>query len=301
MYPSARIQVEEATPMERRMLGRTGHASTIITLGGAALRPDTPRAAEAFVHEAFARGVNHVDIAPTYGEGEAEVLLGQWLPEYRKNVFLACKTRQRTAQGAAMELTRTLRRLHTDVIDLYQLHGLDELAELDLVLSEDGALRAIRAAQDTGQIRFIGITSHNPATILRALDAFDFDTVLLPVNYGLHAHPQPSNDYAPVLALARQRNLGVIAMKTVAKGPWPSDDHTYRCWYQPFDTSREVRDAVRFTLSQAVTTAATCSDLRIAQLMLDAAEEFTPMSAEEQTRLCAAAASRIPLFPRAMR
>lgn len=284
--------------MEKRILGRTGHASTLVTLGGAAIRPDTPPAAEAFVHDAFARGVNHVDIAPTYGSGEAETLLGQWLPEYRKNVFLACKTHQRTRRAAHEELTRTLRRLHTDVIDLYQLHGLDTLEELNLVLSDDGALTAIRAAQKQGLVRYIGITSHNPSTILQALAAFDFDTVLLPVNYVLHAHPQPCNDYAPVLELAKQRNLGVIAMKTVAKGPWPPGEHTYRCWYQPFDTPSEVENAVRFTLSQAVTTTATCSDLRIAKLMLDAAEQFSPMDSTDQASLCQNAAAYTPLFPR---
>jgi aryl-alcohol dehydrogenase-like predicted oxidoreductase len=284
--------------MEKRLLGRTGHASTIMTLGGAAIRPDTPHDAEAFVHEALARGVNHVDIAPTYGNGEAENLLGQWLPEYREKVFLACKTRQRTRKAAQAELTRTLHRLHTDVIDLYQLHGLDTLEELDHVLSNDGALTAIRAAQEQGVVRYIGITSHNPSTILKALSAFDFDTILLPVNYVLHAHPQPCNDYTPVLALARQRNLGVIAMKTVAKGPWPLGKHTYRCWYQPFDTPIEVKNAVRFTLSQDVTTATTCSDLHVAKLMLEAAEHYTPMDPDEQAHLCHSATAYTPLFPR---
>jgi aryl-alcohol dehydrogenase-like predicted oxidoreductase len=284
--------------MEKRILGRTGHASTILTLGGAALRPDTPHAVESFVHKAFARGVNHVDIAPTYGSGKAEMLLGQWLPDYREDIFLACKTQQRTRQAAAAELARTLQRLHTDVIDLYQLHGLDTLEDLDLVLSDDGALMAIRAAQEQGLIRYIGITSHDPSTIMKALSAFDFDTVLLPVNYVLHTHPQPHNDYTPVLALAKQRNLGVIAMKTVAKGPWPPGARTYRCWYQPFDTPHEVEDAVRFTLSQAVTTAATCSDLHIAELMLDAAEQFSPMDSAEQAALCQNAVDYIPLFPR---
>jgi predicted aldo/keto reductase-like oxidoreductase len=133
---------------------------------------------------------------------------------------------------------------------------------------------------------------------LRALSAFDFDTILLPVNYVLHSHPQPMNDYAPVLALARQRNLGVIAMKAATKGPWPSRDRAYRCWYQPFDTPSEVKDAIRFTLSQAVTTATTSSDLRIARLMLDAADEFTPMDAETQAQLCQNASAYTPLFPR---
>lgn len=284
--------------MEKRVLGRTGHTSTIMTLGGAALRPDTPNAAEAFVRDAFARGVNHVDIAPTYGSGKAEILLGQWLPEYREDVFLACKTGQRTRQAAAAELARTLQRLHTDIIDLYQLHGLDTLEGLDLVLSDEGALTAIREAQEQGVVRYIGITSHDPSTIMKALSAFDFDTVLLPVNYVLHTHPQPHNDFTPVLTVAKQRNLGVIAMKTVAKGPWPPGERSYRCWYQPFDTGREVEEAVRFTLSQAVTTAATCSDLRIAKLMLDVAEQFSPMDAAEQAALCQNAVNETPLFPR---
>lgn len=285
--------------MEMRPLGRTGHQSTLITLGGASARPTTRKASDAFIKVALDHGVNHVDVAPTYGSGMAERILGPWVKEYRKTLFLACKTQKRTKKDAADELRTSLTNLQTDSIDLYQLHGLDDPDELCTALGADGAIQAIREAQEQGLIRYIGITSHNPVNIMKALERFDFDTVLLPVNYVLHAHPEPANDYEPVLSLAKQRNLGIIAMKSAAKGPWPTDARPYQTWYQPFTTQREVDEALRFTLSQYVTTAASSSDVRVAKMMLDAAERYTPMDEKEQEELRMKAAAYTPLFPRA--
>lgn len=273
--------------MEKRILGRTGHKSTLITLGGASARPTTRKESDAFIKLALDHGVNHIDVAPIYGGGKAERILGKWVKEYRKNLFLACKTQKRTKKEAADELNRSLKNLQTDYFNLYQLHGLDDPKELEIALSEDGAIRAILDAKKQDLVKYIGITSHNPENIMKALESFDFDTVLLPVNYVLHAHPEPKNDYEPVLALAKKRNLGVIAMKSVAKGSWPTDERTYNCWYQPFDTQIEVDEALRFTLSQYVTTAASSSDIRIAKMMIDAAERCTPMNKkEQQERYC---------------
>jgi aryl-alcohol dehydrogenase-like predicted oxidoreductase len=285
--------------MEKRILGRTGHKSTLITLGGASARPTTRRESDALIKLALDHGVNHIDVAPIYGGGKAEHILGRWVKEYRKNLFLACKTQKRTKKEANEELSRSLKNLQTDHFDLYQLHGLDDPKELKIALSADGAVRAILDAKKQGLIKYIGITSHNPENIMRALENFDFDTVLLPVNYVLHAHPESKNDYEPVLALAKKKNLGVIAMKSVAKGPWPTDERTHNCWYQPFDTQREVDEALRFTLSQYVTTAASSSDIRIAKMMIDAAERFTPMEEKEQQELLLRASAYTPLFPRA--
>lgn len=279
------------------MLGRTGHRSTLITLGGAIfIYPIRQRKEEQFITYALDHGINHIDVAPTYGD--AEVRLGKWVKEYRESLFLACKTRQRTEEGAAKELKRSLSRLQTDYLDLYQLHGLDSAEELGLALSEKGAIQAIVKAKEQDLVRHIGITSHNPENILEALQAFDFDTVLLPINYILQAHPEPKNDYRPVLALANKRNLGVIAMKAVAKGPWPSDQKQQNTWYQPFDTQKEVEEAVWFTLSQQVTTATSSSDIEIAKMMIDAAERFTPMKEITQYKLLATASRYQPLFPR---
>jgi len=242
-------------------------------------------------------GVNHIDVAPSYGD--AELRLGKWIREYRKNLFLGCKTGKRTKKEASEELRRSIARLQTDCFDLYQLHGLDDPEELKVALGENGAMNTILEAKQQGLVKNIGITSHNPENVLRALEAFDFDSVLLPVNYVLRAHALPTNNYEPVLSLTKQRNLGVVAMKSMAKGPWPTEQKTHNTWYQPFQTQKEVDEALWFTLSQGVTTAATSSDPRIARMMIDAAERYTPMKENEQQELLRKASALTPLFPRA--
>lgn len=283
--------------MEKRSLGQTGQKSTIVALGGAIFigKPEQ-RDTDAFIKLALDHGVNHVDVAPTYGD--AELKLGKWIKEYRKSIFLACKTTKRTKKEAAAELEESLKRLQADRFDLYQLHGLDKPDDLEKALGPDGAIQAFLEAKKQGLIKHIGITSHNPVNIMRALKHFDFDTVLLPVNCVLKAHPQPENDYEPVLTFARERGIGVIAMKAIAKGPWPDEKRPYKTWYQPFDTQREIDEALWFTLSQDVATATTSSDIRIATMMIDAAERFTPMSREKQMELVSRVSSCKPLFPR---
>jgi len=283
--------------MERRSLGRTGQKSTIVALGGAIfIGKPNQKEADAFIKLALDHGVNHIDVAPTYGDAETQ--LGKRVREYRKNVFLACKTRNRTRKEATEELRRSLEHLQTDHFDLYQLHGLDKPDELETALGPDGAIQAILEAKRQGLIKHIGITSHNPVNIMRALKRFDFDTVLLPVNCVLKVHSQPENDYEPVLALAKEKGIGVIAMKAIAKGPWPNDKRPYKTWYQPFDTQKEIDEALWFALSQDVTTATSSSDIGLATMMIDAAERFTPMSKEEQMELVSKVSSFKPLFPR---
>ncbi|MFH0848274.1 MAG: aldo/keto reductase [archaeon] len=284
--------------MEERQLGRTGHRSTVITLGGAMFMSNpSEKDADAFIKFALDRGVNHVDVAPTYGD--AEVRLGKWIKEYRKNLFLACKTGKRTKTEAAQALQSSLKRLQTDYFDLYQLHGLDKSDELETAMSEEGAIQAILEAKRNGIVKHIGITSHNPVNIMRALECFDFDTVLLPVNCVLKANPQPKNDYEPVLNISEKRNIGVIAMKSIVRGPWPGDQKPYNTWYQPFDTQREIDRALWFTLSQKVATAASASDINLARMMIDAAERFRELTEEEQRGIFSRFAGHVPLFPQA--
>ena len=284
--------------MEERVFGRTGHKSTLITLGGAVfMYPISSAEEESFVRFFIDHGVNHIDVAPTYGD--AELRLGRWVKEYRKNLFLGCKTGKRTKKESSEELKRSLTRLQTDYFDLYQLHGLDDPEELKVALGENGAMSTVLEAKRQGLVKNIGITSHNPENILRALEVFDFDSVLLPVNYVLRAHPVPTNNYEPVLSLTNERNLGVIAMKSVARGPWPTEQRTHNSWYQPFRNQREVDEALWFTLSQGVTTAATSSDQRIARMMIDAAKRYMPMKKSEQQDLLTKASELKPLFPRA--
>ena len=283
--------------MERRVLGKTNHRSSIVTLGGAIfIYPVEQEKGDAFMKYALDSGVNHIDVAPTYGD--AEVKLGKWVKEYRDDIFLGCKTGKRTKKEAEEELQRSLERLQTDYLDLYQFHGLDTPGDLATVAGEAGALQAFKEAKEEGLINHIGITSHNPVNILKAFELYDFDTVLLPVNYVLHAHPEPQNDYEPVLEKARERNIGVIAMKSIAKGPYPTEERTRNTWYQPFTARDEIEEALRFTLSQPVTTAATSSDMEIARMQIEIAENFNPMKLEEQRELLMKASDYRPLFPR---
>jgi aryl-alcohol dehydrogenase-like predicted oxidoreductase len=283
--------------MEKRTLGGTGHRSTILALGGAIfIGKPSKKDADTFIKLAMDRGVNHIDVAPTYGD--AELGLGKWVKEYRKTLFLACKTRHRTRKEAHEQLNQSLKRLQTDYFDLYQLHGLDKEDELETALGPDGAVQAILDAKKQDLVKHVGITSHNPVNIMKALKRFSFDTVLLPVNCVLRANRQPLNDYEPVLSLAKEKSLGVIAMKSIAKGPWPDDKKPYNTWYQPFHTQKEIDEALCFTLSQDVTTATSSSDIGLATMMLEAAERFEPMSRERQRELVSKYASQKPLFPR---
>jgi len=282
--------------MERRLLGRTGHKSAILALGGAVFigKPGQEEV-DALIEHAFDRGVNHIDVAPTYGY--SELGFRRWIKEYRGNIFLACKTMKRTLKEAATELRTSLERLQADHFDLYQLHSLDKTDELDTALGPDGAMQAILEAKKQGLVKYVGITSHRPVLIAEALKRFDFDTVLLPVNCVLRAHLEPENDYGPVLALAKKRNVGVIAMKAITKGPWPDEKRPYNTWYQPFETQEDVDEALWFALSQDVATATTAGDIRLAAMMIDAAERFRPMNEEEQLAVVSRATSHKPLFP----
>lgn len=154
--------------MEKRPLGETGHTSTLITLGGAIfLHPISSKEADEFIESALDRGINHIDVAPTYGD--AELRMGKWVKDYRENIFLACKTTKRIRKEASEELHRSLKRLQTDYFDIYQLHGLDDPEDLKIALGEDGAMRAIVEAKEQDLVKNIGITNHNPENILQAL------------------------------------------------------------------------------------------------------------------------------------
>lgn len=282
--------------MEKRRLGRTEHMSSIVTFGGAALSRVSQKEADVVVEMALSHGVNHFDVAPTYGD--AELRLRPWMKKHRDKVFLACKTGKRTKEEASEELNRSLERLGVTYFDLYQLHGLDDLKELDIALGPGGAMEAILEAKDEGLVRYIGITSHKPQTIIKALNMFDFDTVLFPLNYVLRRHRCPENDYEPVLKLAKEREIGTTVMKAFAKQPWQTEEHTYHTWYEPFDTQSEIDKCLWFALSQDVTTIASAGDVRLIPRIISAAERYRKLTRTEQEQLIESASNLKPLFPR---
>jgi len=276
--------------MERRRLGRTGHESSVVTLGTAALGRVDQATADGAIQAALDAGVNHVDVAPSYGE--AELRLRPWMPRIRSRIFLGCKTRERTREAATAELHRSLERLGTDRLDLYQLHSVGKLADLDACTATGGALEALAAARQAGVVRWLGITGHThdaPRTHLEALRRFDFDTVMFPLNFVLWSNPQYRADAEALLAACRQKDVGVHIIKSVAKDPWGDRPKTHSTWYEPFTDPAIIDRAVAFVLSQPVTTLCSVGDVTVLPKVLAAAERYRPLDAAAQAALLATA------------
>ncbi len=281
------------TPMQYRPLGRTGQRSSIIAFGGVMLAGVSQEEADRAVGYALDHGVNHFDVAPSYGD--AQQRLGPALEGHRSKVFLACKTEKRTRKEAEAEFRESLKLLRTDHFDLYQFHGLDTPEDLDTVTGPGGAWELFRELKDKGLVRFVGITGHRPSTQLEALRRMPLDTVMCPVNFieegRIHA--------APLLAHAAANGLGAMAIKCASAGQWPSDKHNYATWYRAFDDPKQLGLSVRYTLSQPVATAPAPGDIKLLKAVIDIAERFAPLSPEEQRQLTATAGGYKALFEKA--
>ncbi len=280
--------------LPHRPLGRTGEELSIIGLGGVALTDETPETAGIIVREAIDHGINYFDVAPSYGN--AEDRLGPALEPYRKGVFLACKTMRRDKAGAAEELHRSLKKLRTDHFDLYQLHALSKTEEVEQAFSPDGAMETFVQARKDGKVRFLGFSAHSAEAALLAIRKFDFDTVLFPVNFVCFL----KGNFGPqVISAAKDKKMGILAIKALARQPWPDDSERRdwpKCWYQPILDPEEAALSLRFTLSQPVTAAVPPGDKRLFRKGLELAHGFTPLRAEEEERVRQVATGLKPLF-----
>jgi len=247
--------------------------------------------ADRAIAEALAHGVNHIDVAPRYGE--AELRLKPWMPKIRKDVFLGCKTNERTREAAKAELGLSLERLGTDRLDLYQLHSVGKLADLDACTAKGGALEALVEAREKGLTRWLGITGHThdaPSTHLEALRRFDFDTVMFPLNFVLWSIPEYRRSVEALLEVCGRRDVGVHIIKTVAKDPWAGRAKTHTTWYEPFTEDAIIERAVAFVLSKPVTTLCSVGDVTVLPKVLAAADRFRPLNHVEEEELLATAA-----------
>lgn len=272
--------------MEQRRLGRTGHAGSVVTLGGFAVGFIPQEEADRTVQLALDHGINRWDVAPSYGG--AELRLGPWVERHRDEVFLSCKTTERTREGAWADLQRSLERLRTDHFDLYQLHAVGTRDDLDAALATGGAIEALLRAREEGLTRFLGITGHGleaPATHAEALSRFPFDTVMFPLNFVLYADEDYRRDSELLLDLCVSQDVGVYIIKTAARAPWEGREQTFGTWYEPFVDQEHIDRAVRFVLSQRVTTLCSPGDPRLLGPVINAAERFQPLSADEERAL----------------
>ncbi|SDT42255.1 aldo/keto reductase [Microlunatus soli] len=257
--------------------GRTGHTSTRIIFGAAALSDVTQEEADRTLELVRRHGITHIDTAASYGA--AEERLGPFIEQHRDDYFLASKTGDRTREDAYASIRRSLERMRTDHLDLIQLHNLVDEDERQTALGAGGALEACVQARDEGLVKHIGITGHGvtvAAQHLKSLQVFDFDSVLLPYNFPMTRNQAYIDDWEALYDYCQQHRIAVQTIKAITKAPWQDDkDHFAATWYEPLQDQQAIDTAVSWVLGRPGIFLNTVGDIHILPKVLDAAERFT--------------------------
>ncbi len=285
----------KTAPIPRRVLGNTGEHLSIVGFGGIVVMNETTGEASNIVAEAVDRGVNYFDVAPSYGN--AQERLGPALAPYRKNCFLACKTDGRLKEESRADLEQSLKLLQTDHVDLYQFHALTKMSDLDKVLGPGGAMETMEAAKKEGKIRYIGFSVHSQETAVAALERYNFDTILFPLNWVLYTQ----GGFGPqILKKAQEKQVGVLCLKSMAKTVWPAEQKQNhpepKCWYQPAAFPNEASLGLRWTLGHPVTAAIPPGEEKYFRLAMDVAQNYKPLDASEEQALLSGGHGVEPLF-----
>jgi aryl-alcohol dehydrogenase-like predicted oxidoreductase len=275
-------------PLPRMDFGRTGHSSTRLIFGGAALGSVSQDVADRALDVLLEHEVNHIDVAASYGD--AELRIAPWLARHRSSFFVATKTGKRTAEEAREELHRSLDRMKIDRVDLLQLHNLSDPIEWDRALSPGGALDAAVEAREQGLVRFIGVTGHGAqiaATHRRSLSRFDFDSVLLPYNYLTYSSPYYRENFDALQRTCQERNAAVQTIKSLAYRPWSGRERTTSTWYQALEDQPEIDTAVHWAMGRPGIFVITAGDVNLLPKILDAGERFSsaPSDADMQAMI----------------
>lgn len=269
---------------------------SIIGFGGIVVVGQEQKNADRDVALSVERGVNYFDVAPSYGDGEAEIKLGPALEPYRKNVFLACKTREFTAEGARREFEQSLQRLRTDHFDLYQFHAVTTLKDVDAITAPGGAGDFFLKLKQQGKARYLGASAHSEEAAIALMDRFPLDSLLYPVNYVCYAQ----GNFGPgIMAHAKKKGVARLALKAMARNRLARGEKREfpKCWYQPIGDREQAAKALRFTLSEDITAAVPPGNEQLYRMALDLAAGFQPLSAAERRELLASSAGIKPLFP----
>ena len=283
--------------IETAEFGRTGHLSTRVLFGAAALAEVPQRVADETFDLLREYGVNHIDVAAGYGE--AEVRLKPLLARERDRFFLATKTGERTAAGAREELHRSLERMGVDHVDLWQLHALADPIEWDIALSPGGAIEAAVQARDEGLVRWIGVTGHGTqiaATHRRSLERFDFDSVLLPYNHVTMRNPYYAENFEALYATCQERRVAMQTIKSIALRPWMGRPHTRSTWYEPLERQEDIDLAVWWALSRPGIFLNSVGDVDLLPRVLDAAARYERAPDDAAMDALAERTEAIPLF-----
>jgi aryl-alcohol dehydrogenase-like predicted oxidoreductase len=277
--------------------GRTGHESSRVIFGAAALARVSQAEADRTLERLLAHGVNHIDTAASYGD--SELRLAPWLRRHREAFFLATKTGTREYQGAREEIRRSLDRLGVDRVDLIQLHNLVDVIEWEFALREDGALAAAVEAREEGLVRFIGVTGHGlsvAAMHRRSLERFPFDSVLLPYNFRQLQDARYADEFEALARVCAQRGVAVQTIKSIALAPWDGRPQTAGTWYEPLTDPADIELAVHWVLGREGVFLNTVGDLQLLPLVLEAAERVRDRPGDEAMRALVDRRSLMPLF-----
>jgi aryl-alcohol dehydrogenase-like predicted oxidoreductase len=277
--------------------GRTGHDSSRVIFGGASLGNVSQDVADRTLDVLLRHGVNHIDVAASYGD--AELRVRPWLRAHPGEFFLGTKTGQRTRDGAREELHRSLDRLGVDRLDLWQLHNLADPIEWDTALSSGGAIEAAVEAREQGLIRFIGVTGHGtqiPATHRRSLERFDFDSVLLPCNYVTMRSTAYAEQFDALVETCQQRQVAVQTIKSIALRPWMDRPRTRSVWYEPLEAQEDIDPAVWWVLRRPGIFLNSAGDVDLLPRVLDAASRFQEAPAEAEMAALMERVGAEPIF-----
>jgi len=296
MFPanlSAIIRETAKGKMEKRALGKTGEMLSMIGFGGIVVDKATTEQSASRVKEAIDHGINYFDVAPSYGN--AEEMLGPALEPYRKDVFLACKTQERKKEGARRELEQSLKYLRTDHFDLYQLHAVTSLEDVDTIFGKGGALETFVEAREEGKVKYLGFSAHSVEAALALMEGFDFDTILFPFNFAAWYN----GNFGPqVMEEAKKREMGILALKAMAWRRWEEGEERNidKTWYKPLTDKEQARAGLRFTLSHPVTAAIPPGHEDLFSMALGLATEFKPMADAEIEAIKKKAMLTDPIF-----
>ena len=283
--------------IETAPFGATGHDSSRVIFGAAALGSVSKADADRALDVLLEHGINHIDVAAGYGD--AELRIASWLQRHPGTFFVATKTGERTYRGAREEIRRSLDRLGVDRVDSIQLHNLVDVIEWDTALSADGALEAAIEAREEGLVRFIGVTGHGlsvPEMHRRSLERFAFDSVLAPYNYVQMQDPRYAETFEALAAVCAERNVALQTIKSLARRRWDGREHTAATWYEPLREQADIDLAVHWVLGRPEAFLLTTGDVEILPRLLDAAERFERRPSDEEMAGLAARAEAEPLF-----
>jgi aryl-alcohol dehydrogenase-like predicted oxidoreductase len=281
----------------KKLFGRTGHESTRVIFGGAALGAVTQAEADATLDLLLEYEINHIDTAASYGEAEKRI--GPWMKRHRDRFFLATKTEERQRQGARQSLLRSLELLQTDHVDLFQIHNLSTQSEWEIALGPGGALETFIDARAEGLVRFIGVTGHGTDIArlhINALGRFDFDSVLLPYNYPMLQNQRYAADFTELLSLCQTRNVAVQTIKSITRSPWGDAPHTRSTWYRPLEAQADIDLAVHWVLGEPGVFLNSVGDIHLLSRVLDAAQRYHRRPPSEGMVSLVDKASMEPLF-----